>query len=292
MAKSELHRRLTRSSTPIEQYFPLSTTSTDTNHGPEGKRPCSETSIQSFVGERKSISLKHELRDIQSTPIQRKKLRSEAGSSNAQLLHTGDTAHFGPELAASTSVEGRQCFRVPPETSEASSSADPVLSSTVQDDSHIIPNAGYAQTISSDEETNDVPFNSLESNTIPVVASDLLGLKQTSNPVCAHASEWRDDDSDETNDAGYAPSDLNGGKTWEGAREACLALRRENNRTTTRSKQPQRRSKIVTLSVSPQQTERKMPKVTRSTGVKSGFGHGRRVVARDGYSQTREYSLS
>lgn len=178
--------------------------------------------------------------------------------------------------------------------------------------------AEYAETISSDSEIEEVPYDTLPRTGVPLVTSDVpvseaeTGMKR----VSAQANEWSSGDSDDEKDEDYNPSagetttisheesvarDAHTGrpreKYWVQKQQQTLSVRREADRARRAEKQELdgeptqgRPSKVVRLSLSPkgQASAKTSSSVVKYAIARPEFPKGKRVVKRDGYSQTRK----
>jgi hypothetical protein len=149
--------------------------------------------------------------------------------------------------------------------------------------------AGYAETISTDEEVEDVPYAEDPVDSPPMPSANPLrsaGLKRT---AVARADEW---DSSDTEDDIYTPTSniKTKGKDTEKSKRDTRNVRRREKYASDTQETSQRPSKITKPPVSPQ-LEKKKRSIPphENIAVKPEFERGKRVVKRDGYSQTREF---
>jgi hypothetical protein len=202
-----------------------------------------EVAQSDLLGGRKNMSLKRKLRDMDISNGSVKRPQLENGSSSTYLGYPQDPKTTGATATVPT-----------------------------------IPEISYAETISSDGQPE-----SSTSSRIPLVTSDLSVAKAPNSVLSANINEWRDDDSEQTEEQDWSASESANDKTWQPVQQACLARRRENGTFRSQRKQPQQPSKVITLQVA-----RRDNREVKAEVATPEFRRGKRVVARDGYSQTRK----
>ena len=278
------------------------------------------SSTQDFVsGGKQDRMLKNKLRDIVDTaedPFQANKDRLALVLAHTthshRNLHGGQTNFPTSRLSFLNHRNVERPYQItspaPEVESELSSSSKSINTFLTE----------YPETISSDSEIEEVPYDTLPRTGVPLVKSDVSvsGVESEKKRVSAQASEWSSGDSDDESDEEYNPS---AGETTTVPRKESIArdpytgrfrpkylvqnqkqtlsVRREADRARRAKKheldeeQPQERpNQVVKLSFSPegQASSGTSRSVVKNDIVTPEFPKGKRVVKKHGYSQTRK----
>ena len=277
------------------------------------------SSMQDLVGGKKNGMLKNKLRDV--ADIVKEPSQADKDRSALVLAHAtfGHGHHHGAQTiipAARLSYLNPDNIGRPYQITSPAPEVEPEPRSSGKAINTFL--AEYAETISSDSEIEEIRYDTLPRTGISLVTSDvpLSGADTGKKRLSAQANEWSSGDSDDEKDEDYTPSarktttafpeervarDAHTGrpreKYWVQKQQKTLSVRREADRARRGEKHEldaeptqERPSKIVKLNLSPKsQAAAKTPStVGKNTISRPNFPKGKRVVKKDGYSQTRK----
>ncbi len=272
------------------------------------------SSMPDLVSGKKNRILKHKTRgmeDIKHEPSIADRDRSALVATHA-ILSTRKAHGSTPNSPVSRkSVLNIGNVEEPYEITSPRPEARPVPSSPTMIDKLF---AGYAERNSSDSEAEDVPHDVSHHDGVPLVTSTSLASGNGKKRVGAQSNEWSSDDSEDERHEDYKPStkeitkildDQSAAKDAHNRRRSekyWLSKQHEASRSRCAANQPRhkgkneldgqkdskRPSKVVKLTLSPkgQTSAKTIASVRQTTIAKPEFPKVKRVVKKDGYSQT------
>lgn len=305
MERSATTDQLTRPWTPVTTLLSPTIPSAGDHRLQTRRQP---SSMQDLVGGKKNCMLKSKPRDI--ADIVKEPSQADIDGSALVLSHATlghQTFRRGQAIfpAARLSYLNPGNVQRPYEITSPAPGIEPEAKGSGSSINNLL--SEYAETISSDSERENMPLKAPQDD-VPVATSDILMPETKKKRVSAQANEWSSDDSDDEKDVDYTPSAedatiLTGAasvtrdahnarrreKYWVKKQQETLRLRREAGKYRSEkheldgAEDSERPSKVVKLNLSP---KGKGKALVENTSAKAEFPKGKRVVKKDGYSQT------
>lgn len=257
--------------------------------------------MQEIVGGKTNTRLKNKIRSMEkliSEPFQDSRDRGTSTSSTS--TGTCSTRRRMDSHAARLKTANFPASRIPQLQSYNIDASGPIRTGANQlsgyshrsgkkMDEH---SAGCVGISSDDEDMPDVPYSDVPFETQPILSSNICDPVGNKARATTRGNDWTAHESDDASDAEYhrpvtrsdaCISEDNGRSSRDSHK-----TRRHQQYALDKEKFSNRPSKIVKLSVSPKDANRKILNTHDAVNVIPEFTRAKRVVAKDGFSQTRK----